>query len=292
MQSIKKLSHKKLPPQLLEIPQPPKHLYIEGELPNEDTILLAVVGSRKYTSYGKEACERLIASLAGQNIAIVSGLAIGIDSIAHRAALSAGLKTIAIPGSGLSNSILYPALNRSLAKQIIEKGGCLLSEFEPDFKATTWSFPQRNRIMAGISKAILIIEAEERSGTLITARMALDYNRDVLAVPGSIFSPSSKGSNWLIKNGATPICDGADILQALGIKNEDATLNTLKNLKLDFEELSENEKLILSSLTEPLSKDELCEVAEIEIGELNGTLSMLEIKGYVKEEGGVIHRFK
>src|SRR3990167_8447881 len=168
---IKKLPKKDSPKALLEIPQPPEDLWIIGELPPEDLIYLCVVGSRKFTSYGKEACEKIIAGLKGYPIVIVSGLAMGIDAIAHKKALSVGLKALVFPGSGLSREAMYPKTNIKLAEEIFNSGGCFLSEFEPDFKATLWSFGRRNRLMAGISKAVLIIEAEERSGTLITARL-------------------------------------------------------------------------------------------------------------------------
>src|SRR3989344_5297892 len=158
---IKKLTSGNFPPQLLEIPQPPKELFI--------------VGSRKYTTYGKEACEKLIEGLRGYPIVIVSGLALGIDSIAHKKALDVGLTTIAFPGSGLDPKVLYPATNAHLAERIVEAGGAVISEFEPDFRATPWSFPQRNRLMAGISDAVLVIEAEQKSGTLITSRLATEY---------------------------------------------------------------------------------------------------------------------
>ena len=159
---IKRLTLDQFPSLIKEITDPPKQLYIQGELPDEEeTVFLAVVGSRKYTSYGKDVCERLIEGLRGYPVVIISGLALGIDSIAHKKALEVGLKTIAIPGSGLDENVLYPATNIQLARKIIEQGGCLLSEFEPDFRATTWSFPQRNRLMAGISHGVLIVEAEE-----------------------------------------------------------------------------------------------------------------------------------
>src|SRR3990167_8695121 len=218
---IKKLGPNKFPKLLSEINDPPDELFLIGEIPSDDHVFLAVVGSRKFTSYGKQAAEQIIAGLKGFPIIIVSGLAIGIDSIAHNAALNAGLTTIAIPGSGLNDDVLYPASNRALAKKIVERGGALISPFKPDFKATEWSFPARNRIMAGMSQAVLLIEAEEKSGTGITARLALDYNRDVYAVPGSIFSPTSRGTNALIAGGATPITQSADLLTALGFEVRD-----------------------------------------------------------------------
>ena len=176
---------------LPEIPECPKSLRIQGEFPVREKYL-AVVGSRKYSEYGKAVCEHLIKGLAGQSVCIVSGLALGIDGIAHRAALSAGLATIAIPGSGLSSKVLYPSTHRGLAQMILEKGGCLISEFEDDFIATPWSFPQRNRIVVGISHATFVIEAELKSGTLISSKYAIDFNRDVFTIPHSIFSKTSE----------------------------------------------------------------------------------------------------
>src|SRR3989344_4788228 len=184
---ISELAKESWPKELLEIPQPPETLYIRGKLPAPEFVRLCVVGSRKYTPYGREACEKLIGELRGHPVCIVSGLALGIDRIAHEAALKAGLPTIAVPGSGLDIEVIYPKSNLGLAKDILKHGGCLLSELPPKEKATTWTFPQRNRIMAGLSRAVLIIEAEQKSGTLITSRLATEYNRDVLTVPGSIF---------------------------------------------------------------------------------------------------------
>jgi len=288
MQEIKKLTPKDFPACLKEIPQPPKSLYLQGELPSvTENIFLAVVGSRKFSAYGRESCEQLIAGLSGYPIVIVSGLALGIDTIAHQSALKAGLKTVAIPGSGLDRRVLYPSINRRLAEGILEAGGCLLSESEPDERATVWSFPKRNRIMAGLSQATLIIEATEKSGTLITARMALDYNRDVLAVPGSIFNPGSFGTNRLIKQGATPITTSADLLEALHF-DLDALLPSNKQEEL-FADLSAPEKKIVDILRiETLPRDELVRQAGLSASEGNSVLMILEIKGLIKESGGEI----
>ena len=196
--NIRKLSEDEFPPRLLEIPEPPEHLWLAGAPLSQETVHLAVVGSRKYSAYGKEACETIIAGLSGYDITIVSGLAIGIDTIAHESALSAGLRTIAVPGSGLDVKILYPRQNVRLAERILNEGGTLLSEFEPGFKATPYSFPMRNRIMAGLAQATLVVEAGEKSGTLITARLATDYNRDVLAIPGSMFSQMQREQTSLL----------------------------------------------------------------------------------------------
>jgi len=284
--SIRKLLKEEFPQHLLEIPQPPKQLFVQGALPGEDLILLTVVGSRKYSNYGKEICEKLIGGLSGYGIAIVSGLAIGIDTIAHKVAISTGLKTIAVPGSGLNRDVLYPATNRLLAQKIIENDGALLSEFDPDFRATVWSFPQRNRIMAGLSHATLIIEAENKSGTLITARMALDYNRDVLAVPGSLLSRTSQGTNTLLRQGATPITSSEDILEALGFgtpTDKSQTDGSRASIHIDC---SPEERRVLEILRDPITRDELIHELEMPITQANVLLSSMEIKGLVIESFG------
>ncbi len=271
-------------PQLLqEIPDPPKQLYVRGTFPNnKELIFLTVIGSRKYSSYGKQVCEELIRGLAGYPFVIVSGLALGIDTIAHTAALENNLLTIAVPGSGLDDKVLYPATNLSLAHRIIKSGGCLLSEFEPDFKATKWSFPKRNRIMAGLSHAVLVIEAENISGTRITARLATEYNREVFAVPGSIFSPVSEGTNELIREGATPITQAQDIIDYFGLGN-----NKPKQQILNLEP---QEQKIIDLLGEPQTRNSLAEQMNISIIELNILLSSMEIKGFIKEVFGKIHK--
>ncbi len=286
---IRKLEGEKIPERLVEIPQPPKQLFIRGEMPDKDTVILCVVGSRKYSNYGRDVCEKLISGLAGYDITIVSGLALGIDSIAHRAALSAGLKTIAIPGSGIKDEVLYPASNYPLAKEIIKKGGALLSEFEPDFKATPWSFPRRNRIMAGISQAVLIIEAGEKSGTLITARMATDYNRDVFVVPASIFADGSKGSNKLMRLGATPITSSAELLNELGFSENDPTVGGPTSHSGEYSD-DEQKVLEILGVEGEISRDELTQELDMEISEVNILLSAMEIKGMIKESMGVLRK--
>lgn len=281
---IKKLPKEKFPKALLEIPQPPEDLWIKGELPREDLIYLCVVGSRKNTIYGREACEKIITGLKGYPIVIVSGLAMGIDAIAHKKALSVGLKTLVFPGSGLSPLSMYPKTNVKLAEEIIEKGGCLISEFEPDFKATLWGFARRNRLMAGISKATLIIEAEEKSGTLITARLTTEYNRDLLVVPGSIFSSNSKGTNKLLHQGATPVTSAEDVLEALGFEKEK---DEEKQAKL-FLDLSPEEKIVVNLLREPVPRDDLIRAMKLPIPTANAIISIMEIKELIKEELGEI----
>lgn len=281
------LSPKEFPPLLREITDPPTQLYVRGVLPSSDLKLLAVVGSRAVSTYGREVTKSLIEGLRGYPIGIVSGLAIGTDALAHESALTAGLYTLAIPGSGLNDSVLYPASNRMLAKKILEAGGGLLSEFEPEFKATPWSFPQRNRIMAGISHATLIIEAGEKSGTLITARLAMEYNRDVLAVPGPIFNAHSYGPHMLIRNGATPITSASDIKEALGFGTE------VERPTLNLTTLSPEEKQVIALIENPLPRDELIRLLQssfaLSTSKINVLLSTMELKGIIIERMGEIH---
>ena len=283
--TIRKIPKEELPPQLLEIPQPPEFLYAVGAPLEHDAQYLAVVGARKYSPYGADACEQLILGLAESGIVIVSGLARGIDSIAHRAALKAGLKTVAFPGSGLGESYIYPAITLSLAKEILLAGGTLVSEFEPNQESRDWFFPQRNRLMAGIGKAVLVIEAADKSGTLITARMALDYNRDVLAVPGPITSLTSWGPNRLIRQGAVPITCSEDILEAFGRSGATAPLQ--KELPID---LTDDERQVLALLSEPKSRDDIIGTFDVPAHEMNVLLSVMEIKGLILEEFGEVRR--
>ncbi len=281
---IRKLQKKEFPKALLEIPQPPEDLWIIGELPKEKLIYLSIVGSRKFTTYGREACERIIEGLRGYPIAIVSGFAMGIDTIAHKTAMRVGLTTLVFPGSGLSDEAMYPKTNIRLIREVVENGGCLISEFEPDFKATHWSFPMRNRLMAGISKAVLVIEGEEKSGTMITARLTVEYNRDLLAVPGSIFSPSSKGTNKLIRQGATPVTCSDDVLEALGFEKP----KDEEKQKRLFEDLSPEETKVVKLLREPMERDDLIREMKLPTPEANAILTVMEIKELIKEEMGEI----
>lgn len=279
---IKILSKKEFPPQLFQIPDVPEKMYLVGKLPPIDAKILCVVGSREHTSYGQDVCEKLIASLAGKNVSIVSGLALGIDTIAHKTALETGLHTLAIPGSGLAEDSLHPQRNVKLAQSIIEAGGGLLSEFEPDFKATPWSFPKRNRIMAGLSHAVMVIEATQKSGTLITSKLATDYNRDVFAVPGSIFSKHTWGPHMLIRLGATPITKVEDLHEALGFEVQMA----LPDHK--YEDCTAYEKKLIELLDEPTSRDDLIYKSGFSASDAQMALSLLEMKGYVREKMGKV----
>jgi DNA processing protein len=294
-----------------EMTDPPDKLYIEGNAdlvkdqaktyrgsdtspPDiEELKFLCVVGSRKHSQYGKDACRELILGLQGYNICIVSGLAIGIDSIAHEAALEAGLPTIAFPGSGLSPEVLYPPRNQRLARRIVEANGALVSEFEMDLGAQDWCFPQRNRLMAGISHATLIIEAKDKSGTLITARLAKDYNRDILAVPGPIFSELSQGTNaYIAEGGAAMIRNSSDILLALGVKERPPEKIAEENRAVTLSKCTEEERRILDLLSTPMNKDELIHELDtaynIKIQEANIILSMMELGGLIGEERGMV----
>jgi DNA processing protein len=272
-------------PSLAEIPEPPKVLHMRGSLDRTiGTKLVTVVGSRRYTSYGKSVCESLIKSLAGYPITIVSGLALGIDSIAHKAALDAGLPTIAFPGSGLDWKVLHPKQHRGLAEEILDAGGALLSEFPNDTVSAIWTFPRRNRLKAGLSDMVIIIEAEEKSGTLITARLGTEYNKIVGAVPGSITSPNSKGTNWLIRLGATPITEAKDILQELGLAEK------LVDDVAAYLMLNADEERVLTCLAEPKTKEQILMELDLDPVAANIIFSTLEIKGAIRESLGFVER--
>ncbi len=279
---LTKLLPKDFPPLLNEIPGKPKQLFVRGELPSTDLKWLAVVGSRALTSYGKQACEYLIEGLRGYPVVIVSGLAYGADACAHKAALNAGLPTVAVPGSGLDYSVLYPKANVALAKEIIKAGGAHLSEYEADEEARDYMFPARNRVMVGLTTATLVIEAKERSGSLITARLATEYNRELLVVPGSIFSATSKGNHQFLKLGAQAVTEPEDILKALGLEKREAGSAASRT------DLNKDEIHVLQIIASPCSRDVLLDSLALPISEANILLSMMEIKGLIKEELGVV----
>jgi DNA processing protein len=206
------------PGQLGEIPDPPKKMWLRGSLPPEGTKFLTVVGSRALTRYGREACDALISGLAGYPISIVSGLALGADAAAHRAALAAGLHTIAIPGSGLGDDVIGPRTNLGLAHEILRAGGTMLSENEPNHLAAPYDFPSRNRIMVGLAHAVLVIEAGPKSGTLITARLTSEYNRDLLCIPHRIGDPHGFAAQIFLRLGAAHVTESKHILEALSIQ--------------------------------------------------------------------------
>ncbi len=261
----------------------PKTLYVRGEFPPPDYRYLCVVGSRATTPYGRRACASLLSGLARYPVAVISGLALGIDAQAHTTALDVGLPTIAVLPSSVDDPSIYPASNRALAKRILARGGALVSENKGPFKAMIHSFSARNRIMAGMSSVTLIIEAGEKSGTLITARLALDYNREVLGVPHELGHESGKGVNQLLREGATLVRNSDDILQALGLRSapEQTVLPT---------DLTPGESKILEILTESLVRDEVIERAELSAQEASVALSSLLIRGLIAERLGKIER--
>lgn len=280
--SIRKLKKEEFPELLQQIEDPPEELFVKGKMPEKNSVFLCVVGSRKASSYGKEACSKIIEKLSRYRVVIVSGLALGIDSYAHQEALKAGLKTVAVPGSGLDSSVIYPRSHLNLAHEIVNSGGALLSEYKPDFKATTWSFPKRNRVMAGMSQGVLVIEAEKKSGSLITARLSLEYNREVCAVPGSIFSSTSTGTNYLIQQGAYSVTSAKDICDLF-------KLEKIHNSKLALKEkLSKKENLIMKYVKKQISKNEVIAKSGLSVSEANCLITSLELKGLITESGGSI----
>lgn len=267
---------------LKEIPQPPKQLYRRGAAIPRDVPLLAVVGSRQYTNYGKTVVDHLITGLAGYQVGIVSGLAIGIDGLAHEAALRNDIYTIAVPGGGLDDTVLYPARHKRLAKEIMNRGGTLLSEYEPEQRAAVWTFPQRNRIVCGMCVATLVIEAAEKSGSLITARMAVDYNRELLVVPGDIFSPLSRGTHQFLKLGATPVAEAKDIVEVLGLEQMETAPLALSRVNL-----SPSEQKVLTLLATPTQTDDLIRALNLPTHEASALLMQLELKQIIGQTDGV-----
>lgn len=280
--TIKDSNYPKL---LKEIYNPPPVLYYKGSLlPNEE-FAIAAVGTRKITNYGRQVTPFIVLPLAQNGITIISGLALGVDALSHESALKARGRTIAVLGSGLDHQNIYPFHNRYLAEKICEQDGLLLSEYPPGTLPLKQHFPNRNRIIAGLSLGVLIIEADKESGALITAKYALDQNRDVFAVPGSILNKTSDGPNNLIKMGAKPVTDAGDILEALNLA--DATsFNESKQIIPDTKE----EELLLQQLSkEPVHIDELVRRSRLSTSEVTATLTMMEMKGKIRNLGSMMY---
>lgn len=268
------------PALLKEIPSPPLFLYGKGD-PRKLSALpvLGVVGTRRPTAYGREAAQTLVHELVGAGLAIASGLVWGIDAQAHEATLDAQGTTIAVLGSGVDQNSLFPAEHRGLARRIIEEGGAVICEYAPGTPGLKGHFPARNRIISGLALGVLVIEARERSGSLITARLALEQNREVFALPGPIFSSTSRGSNLLIQRGAKLVQSAADILEELGMEYTEEKEKVLR------EGLEENERIIYQLLEEPLSVDALKEKTGLPTAAIVTSLSLLELKGAVRNLG-------
>lgn len=272
------------PPLLKHIYNPPAMLYVRGEakvLASEFS--LAVVGTRKISPYGKQATPQIVSELARSGITIVSGLALGVDELAHRTALEAGGKTVAVLGCGVDQQSIYPASNRVIAQKIASGNGAVISELPLGSAPLKMHFPHRNRIISGMCLGTLVIEADLESGSLITAKLALEQDRQVFAVPGSIFNQVSKGANNLLKLGAKAVTDASDITDEL-------------NLNLATEQLSAreiipstpNEAKLLKLLTsEPLHINQLIKASGLSASEVSSTLTMMEIKGKVRNLGAM-----
>lgn len=276
------IEDKYYPRLLKEIYNPPYLLYYKGTIKKDFEYTIAIVGTRKYSNYGEQVAEKMAHELAKNNITIVSGLALGIDTIAHEACLEAGGDTIAVLGSGLDYQNLYPSSNRYLIDKIILSGGCVISEFPPGTAPLRPHFPQRNRIISGLSLGTLVIEAKAKSGALITANHALDQNREVFAIPGNIFSENSKGPNKLLKMGARLVDSSKDILETLNLTK---AMEFLENKKIIGD--TKEEELIISLLShEPVYVDDLIRETKLDASKISSTLTIMEMKGIVKNLGG------
>jgi DNA processing protein len=274
---------KNYPRLLKEIYSPPQLIYFKGKLKNNEEFNLSVVGSRKFTSYGKMVAEEIVENLARNNLTIVSGLALGIDSIAHEATLRASGRTIAVIGSGLDRQSVYPSSNRYLMEKIINSGGAVISEFPLGTPPLRHNFPQRNRIIAGLSLGTLVIEAGEKSGALITARCSLEQNREVFAVPGNIYSPASAGTNELIKKGAHPVTSADNIIEILNLTRITEYIDAKKIIP----ETAEEEKIIKHLSKEPTHINNLVRLSKLDTKTINSTLTIMEMKGMIKNVGNM-----
>jgi DNA processing protein len=270
------------PSHLTEIASAPPVLYIRGDRAILSNKSIAIVGSRKFTEYGRRVTENLTKDLIRAGLTIVSGLALGIDGIAHRAALDAGGITAAVLGTGIDDPTIYPREHFNLAQRILENGGALITEQPPKTPSLKQNFPARNRIMAGLALGTLVIEAAESSGSLITANFALEQNREVFAVPGDIFSPQSDGANLLIKKGAKLVTSAADILEEMNISRSQPQLA----LKI-YEPRTEEEKIIWKVLSnEPLHIDKISKLTRLDTATVSSVLGMMEIENAVRDVGG------
>lgn len=275
-----KIEEKAYPQLLKKIKNPPRTLYVLGKILEKEKCV-AVVGTRRCTDYGKEVAREIAGNLAEAGLTIVSGFAPGIDTFAHLAAIEKGKRTIAVLGTGLDKKSIYPKSNLKLVEKILENGGCLISEYPPGTKGTRFTFPQRNRIISGLSLGVVVIEARLKSGALITAKYAREQKRKVFAVPGSIYSQTSKGCHFLIKSGAKLVEGAEDIFEELGLGE--------KRVKEKVEGENDEENLILEILKEgALSSDLIIEKTKLSPQKVLALLSILEIKGKIKNLGGNI----
>lgn len=280
---MRQLTPADYPPSLRQIPGVPRQLYVRGTLPALGLKTLAVVGSRALSAYGREACRKLIAGLRGYPVSIISGLALGADSEAHKAALTAGLHTVAILGSGADDASIHPRAHVGLANDILNAGGALVSEHPEGYKPHPHDFPERNRIVVGLADAVLIVEAGPQSGTLITARLTHEYNRDLLCIPHRIGDPHGFGANLFIRLGAALVAESTHILEALHLEARDEAPRA--EVKLEGAE-----KILYELLAQPMSRDDLIRKSELPASEALTVLVTLELKGVLKEEFGAWRR--
>jgi DNA processing protein len=272
-------SDKRYPKLLKQIKKPPERLFYRGEW-SKDIFknCLAVVGARKMTRYGEGVVEKLIPDLSQAGVTIVSGFMYGVDSQAHKVCIAAGGRTIAVFGCGLDQ--VTPVQNDRLYTEILENEGLVMSEYEAEMKARLWTFPQRNRIVAGLSKGVLVIEGGEKSGSLITAKSGLEQNKKVMAVPGPVDSSMAVGVNWLIKNGGVMVTTVEEILKELGLVGE-----TVK--REEIVGLSKLESQIVEELKrESLGVDELARRLNKDVVEVSQIVSLMSVKGLIKEYVG------
>ncbi len=268
------------PPRLKEIDQPPPVLYVRGTITAEDSWSVAVVGTRRITAYGRQVAEEMASFLAANGVTVVSGLARGVDAIAHQSALKSGGRTIAVMGCGVDR--IYPPEHALLAEKIMGSGA-LISDYAPGTPPDASNFPPRNRIISGFSIATVVVEAGETSGALITAQFAIDQGREVFAVPGNILAPQSKGTNKLIAQGARPMLSVRDLLDVLNLTRVTEQRFVRKVLPSD-----ETESKLMSVLThEPLHMDEIRNQTGLPIERVSATLVMMELKGLVRQVGGL-----
>jgi DNA processing protein len=268
------------PQRLKEIEQPPPVLYIRGEYLPDDLYAVAIVGTRRVTPYGRQITEELSSYLASNGITVISGLARGVDAIAHQTALKAGGRTIGVLGSGVDK--IYPPEHRQLAERMMESGA-ILSDYAPGTPPDASNFPPRNRIISGLSLAVVVIEAGETSGALITAEFAAEQGREIFAVPGSILAPQSKGTNKLIQKGALPLLSVNDLMQALNLTRMGEQKAVRKIIPAD-----ETEARLMNVLgTEPLHVDEIRNQTELPIEKVSAALALMELKGMVRQVGGM-----
>lgn len=289
MEEIKNISieDENYPELLKKIPDAPKILYFKGVLPNKNDYCFAIVGTRRCSAYGQQVALKISGELADAGLTIVSGLAPGIDTFSHSAVVEKRRRTIAILGTGLDEKSIYPQTNLDLSRKIVANGGCLISELPPGTRGSKFTFPKRNRIISGLSLGVLVIEAKEKSGSLITANYAISQEKNIFAVPGPIFSLNSKGSNQLIKNGAKLVESPEDILAGLGLVG---LFNLKQKPKKDFKTENKEEWLIFGTLKEePLHIDKIIEKTKLNASIVVTTLALMEISGKIRNLGGNIY---